>query len=431
MITTRDQTPRAGRAFLVGVQFNKATETHATSLLHELGELVETLDLKVVESLLVKIQSPQPKFLIGSGKTEEIIERAKAAKADLIVFDNELTPGQQRNWDKASGLSVIDREEVILEIFGRRAQTHEARLQVKLAFMEYSLPRLTRAWTHLSRQQGLGGKGEGETQLETDRRLVRKRIEKLKEELETVRAQRATQRKQRQRLPTPVAAIVGYTNAGKSSLLKKLTGAHVLVEDKLFATLDTTTRKIQLPNQQTVLLTDTVGFVRQLPHRLVEAFKATLEEATAADFLIHVLDVNNPEVLEFHQTTLSVLKELGADTKPTITVFNKIDLAPSPEQIAHIKRQFPEAIFISTHKGEGLQELLYRLGDLLSPELQQIKVFLPHSRYDLITHLYRHGKVINKNVGHEGIEMIARLPHRWLSWYKPFLIKIPKLKKVA
>lgn len=431
MITTRDQTPRTARAFLVGVQTGKETEAHTLSLLNELQELVETLDLEVVEALHVKIQSPQPKFFIGSGKAEEIIEKAKTAKTDLIIFDNELTPGQQRNWDKASGLSVIDREEVILEIFGRRAQTHEARLQVKLAFMEYSLPRLKRAWTHLSRQQGLGGKGEGETQLETDRRLVRKRIEKLKEELETVRAQRATQRKQRQRLPTPVAAIVGYTNAGKSSLLKKLTDADVLVENKLFATLDTTTRKIQLPNQQTVLLTDTVGFVRRLPHGLVEAFKATLEEATAADFLIHVLDVNNPEVLEFYQTTLNVLKELGADKKPTITVFNKIDLAPSSEQMAHIYRQFPEALFISTHTGEGLQELLHRLGDLLNPDLKQIKVFLPHSRYDLITHLYRHGKVLDKEVHDEGIEMIARLPQRWLALYKAFIQKTKKLKRAA
>jgi GTP-binding protein HflX len=431
MITTRDQTPRAARAFLVGVQVGKATETHTASLLHELRELVTTLDLEVADSLLVKIPSPHAKFFVGSGKAEEIIERAKTAKADLIIFDNELTPGQQRNWDKASGLSVIDREEVILEIFGRRAQTHEARLQVKLAFMEYSLPRLKRAWTHLSRQQGLGGKGEGETQLETDRRLVRKRIEKLKEELETVRAQRATQRKQRQRLPTPVVAIVGYTNAGKSSLLKKLTGAEVLVEDKLFATLDTTTRKIQLPNQQNVLLTDTVGFVRQLPHKLVEAFKATLEEATMADFLVHVLDVNNPEVLEFHQTTLSVLKELGADTKPTLTVFNKIDLAPSPEQLAHIQQQFPNALFISTHTGEGLQELLHRMSDLLNPELKQIQVLLPHSRYDLITQLYRQGKVLNKIIRNEGIEIIARISRRWLASYEPFLMPLSKLKKAA
>ena len=431
MITTRDQTPRTARAFLVGVQVGKATESQTLSLLQELKELVETLDLVVTETLSVRIQTRQPKYFIGSGKAEEIIQRAKAANVDLIIFDNELSPAQQRNWEKFSGLSILDREEVILEIFGRRAQTHEARLQVKLAFMEYSLPRLTRAWTHLSRQQGLGGKGEGETQLETDRRLVRKRIEKVKEELETVRAQRATQRKQRQRLPTPVIAIVGYTNAGKSSLLKKFTGADVLVEDKLFATLDTTTRKIKLPNQQTVLLTDTVGFVRQLPHGLVEAFKATLEEATTADFLIHVLDVNNPEVLEFHQTTLSVLKELGADTKPTLTVFNKIDLSPSIAQIAHIRQKFPEALFISTYTGEGLEELLYRMNDLLNPELKQIKIFLPHSRYDLITHLYRHGKIIDKNLKEEGIEMIARLPQRWLSLYHPFRVKMQKLKKAA
>ena len=229
----------------------------------------------------------------------------------MIVFDNELSPGQQRKWEELSGMAVIDREEVILDIFGARARTREARLQVELARMEYSLPRLARAWSHLSRQQGLGGKGEGESQLETDRRLVRRRIDQVKGELEEVRSQRATQRKQRERVPLPHAAIVGYTNAGKSSLLKKLTGADVFIEDKLFATLDPTTRRIELPGGQPLLLTDTVGFVRKLPHRLVESFKATLEEATLADFLVHLLDATQPEIFAFHRTTMEVLAELG------------------------------------------------------------------------------------------------------------------------
>jgi len=315
---------RCERAFLVGVQTADMAAGEAAELLTELHELVENLRIGIVGRELVNLRKPTPATLIGSGKTEEIIAQAKALEADLIVFDESLTPAQQRNWEKLSEIAVIDREEVILDIFADRAQTREAVLQVALARMEYSLPRLTRAWTHLSRQRGKGKMGgEGETQLEQDRRQVNDRITRLKRELIEVQKQRGVQRHKRQRVPVPTASIVGYTNAGKSSLLNRLTGAHVLAEDKLFATLDPTTRQLLLRGNQKLLVTDTVGFIRRLPHRLVEAFKATLEETIVADFLIHVLDVTNASVEHHHATTLSVLAELGAAEKTIATVFQQ------------------------------------------------------------------------------------------------------------
>ena len=327
---------RPTRALLVGAYVDPAGRDEAASLLDELAELVTTLGVPIGDRMLVSHREMHPRFLVGSGKAEEISQRAKDQELDLIVFDNELSPSQQRNWEALTEFPVIDRQEVILDIFARRARTREARLQIELARAEYSLPRLTRAWGHLARQGGgIGGRGEGESQLEQDKRRLRNQIDRLRRELQQVRAARATQRKDRQRTPVPNAAIVGYTNAGKSSLLRKLTGAEVLIEDKLFATLDTTTRRIDLPNKQPLLLTDTVGFVRRLPHRLVEAFNATLEESVLADFLIHVLDASQPAVLEFYRTTVRVLEELGSHDKQTLIVFNKIDKVEDPAVLAH------------------------------------------------------------------------------------------------
>src|SRR6185436_13948974 len=289
-------------------------------------ELVRTLGHPVADRVLVFHREMHARYLLGSGKAQELADRVKAEGLGAIVFDHDLSPSQQRNWEELAGMPVLDRQKVILDIFAGRARTREARLQIELAQLEYSLPRLTRAWGHLGGQGGgIGAKGEGESQLEQDRRRMWKSMDRLKRELEQVRSARATQRKDRQRTPVPNCAIVGYTNSGKSSLLRRLTGADVLVEDKLFATLDTTTRKIDLPNKQPLLLTDTVGFVRKLPHQLVEAFKATLEEATLSDFLIHVLDASQKEVMEFYNTTMRVLTDLGADTRQMLVVFNKID----------------------------------------------------------------------------------------------------------
>lgn len=403
-------TKDAARALLVSVHWSPHTPEEARSLLTELAELTDTLGLEVVDRLLVRIPAPQSAYLIGAGKAQEIATQAKAQGADVIIFDNELSPGQQRKWEELSGVAVIDREEVILDIFGARARTREARLQVDLARMEYSLPRLARAWGHLSRQQGVGGKGEGESQLETDRRLVRKRIDRLKAELIEVRSQRATQRKQRERLPVPHAAIVGYTNAGKSSLLKRFTGADVLIEDKLFATLDPTTRRIDLPGGQPLLLTDTVGFVRKLPHRLIEAFKSTLEEAVLSDFLIHLLDVTQPEVFTFHRTTMTVLEEIGVRDKPIITVLNKVDLLPDRDALNPLLRHFPGALLVSTRTGEGLEELRFRMEDQLANRNERVELLLPASRGDLLSSLHRLGQVLSAAYEEDGAHVQVILP---------------------
>ena len=328
MFDVREKPKMVERALLVRVVFSSEELEKAPYLLLELEELVTTLGVGVVDSIAVKVRKPQAKFLVGTGKAEEVIELAKAQECDIIIFDQSISPAQQRNWEKDSDISVIDRQEIILDIFSRRARTREARLQVELARMEYNLPRLQRAWTHLSRQRGGGAiqRGDGESQLELDQRMVRKRISALKLELDKVVVHREVQRKRRMKLPIPTCSIVGYTNAGKSSLLNHLTESEVLVEDKLFATLDPTSRRLEMPSGKLLIVTDTVGFVRNLPHKLINAFKATLEEAILANFLIHVLDVSSPEVEEHYNTTLEVLKELGADEIHRITVFNKIDL---------------------------------------------------------------------------------------------------------
>jgi GTP-binding protein HflX len=322
------------------------------------------------------------------------------------------------------GVAVIDRQEVILDIFAKRAQTKEARLQVELARMEYSLPRLTRAWGHLNRQGGeLGGKGEGETQLETDRRLVRRRIDRLKDDLELVRSRRATQRKKRVRLPIPSCAIVGYTNAGKSALLKKLTGAHVLVEDKLFATLDTTTRRVELPTGQGLLLTDTVGFVRNLPHRLVEAFKATLEEAVLSDFLVHVLDASHPQVYDFCATTIKVLEDLGADSKKMITVLNKVDCLADESTLHALRLHFPDSVFISALTGRGLDELLHRMADMLSDRVAKVEIALPLDRTDLLSLLHRASRVLSVGYEQGHVNVVAMVSPKVYARMEPYLVR--------
>ena len=414
--------PRAvTRALLVGAWWKPQTAEEARSLLDELAELVDTLGLSVAGSACSR-RSTVRRHRTSSARVRRrrSLRRPAPWGADVIIVDNELSPGQQRKWEEISGLAVIDREEVILDIFNGRARTREARLQVELARMEYSLPRLARAWGHLSRQQGVGGKGEGESQLETDRRLVRKRIDQIKAELAEVRSQRATQRKQRERVPVPHAAIVGYTNAGKSSLLKRLTGADVFVEDKLFATLDPTTRRIDLPGGQPLLLTDTVGFVRKLPHRLIEAFKSTLEEAMLSDFLVHLLDASQPEVFTFHRTTMEVLAELGAADKRVLTVFNKVDLIHDDHTLNALRRHFPDALFISTKTGEGLEELLARMADQLAGRSERVELLLPAGRSDLLSILHRHGQVLSTDYEADGVRVQAVVPLKLLAQFAEF-----------
>ena len=391
-------------------------------MLEELEELVNTLGIPVMERMLVFHRERHARYLVGTGKAQEIADAARKEGCDVIIFDNELTPAQQRNWEELAGVTVADRQEIILDIFGTRARTREARIQVDLARMEYSLPRLSHAWSHLGQQGGgIGAKGEGESQLEQDKRKIRGQIDRLKRELETVRRARTTQRKDRKRTPVPNAAIVGYTNVGKSSLLRRLTGADVLIEDKLFATLDTTTRKIALPNKQPLLLTDTVGFVRKLPHELIESFNATLEEAAFSDFLIHVLDASQPNVMEFYNTTMRVLTELGADTTQMLVVFNKVDKVECPATLGSLRSHFPDAVMVSVKTGAGMTELIDRISEYVSRETVTVELRLPTGRADLMARLHREGTQGAIYYEGEWTYVTATMPARALDDFAEFL----------
>ncbi|MGC6423355.1 MAG: GTPase HflX [Lentimonas sp.] len=414
------------RAMLIGITLPQCEDSTTRSLLDELRELVTTLEIGIQHERIISIRKPQAKFLVGSGKAEELIKEAKSNNCDVIIFDNELTPAQQRNWEKAADdkILVIDRQEVILDIFGNRAQTKEAVLQVELARLEYNLPRLKSAWTHLSRQRGGGSmqRDAGETQLELDQRMVRTQISRVKKELVTVIQHREVQRKKRMTVPVPTCAIVGYTNAGKSSLLNKLTNSDILAEDKLFATLDPTSRRCPLPSGQPLVITDTVGFVRNLPHRLVDAFKATLEEAIVSNFLIHVLDVNSPEVEAHAKTTLDVLNELGAKEKTTLTVFNKIDDLWDESTISNLRISYPDAHFISAHTGAGVPELLKAMEAIIERDFSQLRLLIPHERYDLVARLHREGGVRKEEARDEGTYLVTSVPDRMLSSINGYIL---------
>ncbi len=424
MVIDREKNPkRASSALLIGVQTPDMPAGEGAELLAELEELVGNLGIEIAASELVRIREHNARFLVGTGKAEELMCLADELDVDLIVFDEELSPAQGRNWEKESDRAVIDRQEVILEVFNQRAQTREAKLQVELAQLEYALPRLKRAWTHLSRQRGKGKMGgEGETQLEVDRRLVRDRITALKTELAAVVRHRSVQRHRRQRVPVPNAAIVGYTNAGKSCLLNRLTGAAVLVQDKLFATLDPTTRQLVLPDGRKLLLTDTVGFIRRLPHRLVEAFKATLEETVISDFLLHVLDLTNPQVEKHLEATMDVLNELGADTKRTITVFNKSDAA-RPETIELVRARHPDAVFVSAHTGEGIENLLARCSELTRTAEFAATLRVPHARYDIVAKLHATGGIVEERAEDDAYYITGRVPFSLRDLVAPFLVE--------
>ncbi len=420
MINLEAEGSRPRRALLVGRTEDKALSDH--DALRELSSLVKTAGLTVAGTIVLRRNEPSAKFGMGSGKAEEISLQAQELDADEIVFDFEISPTQQRNWDSLTGKTCLDRQEVIIRIFAARAITREAVLQVELARMEYSLPRLTHAHEYLSRQRGgaFGNKGSGETQLELDRRGVMNRIALVKKELKAVRKDRATMRKRRERVPVPSCAIVGYTNAGKSSLLNALTDAGVLSEDKLFATLDPTTKRYSLPNGRTILLTDTVGFIRNLPHTLVDAFHATLEEAAFADAVLIVLDASDPDIAVHEKTTKEVLSEVGAADRPVLTVLNKIDRLDEMSRQT-LRALYPDAVSISAKKREGFQSLISRIDSLLGGD--EGVYLLPHARQDLVAFAHREGSVSSIEYGDEFIRMHARSSGRLSAALAPFAEK--------
>jgi len=343
-----------------------------------------------------------------------------------VIFDDELSPAQSRNLETVFNCKVLDRTSLILDIFAQRARTREGKLQIELAQLQHLLPRLTRFWGHLSRQKGGIGMrgGEGEMQLETDRRRVQDRIARIARELETVRRQRATQRQARQRNHWALASIVGYTNAGKSTLLNNLTGAEVLAENKLFATLDPTTRRLRLPTNQNVLLTDTVGFIRKLPHGLVEAFKATLEEVVQADLLLHIVDASHPQAREQVESVDAVLKEIGAEGKPTVMVFNKIDrLNGSQGVLSGLLERYPHGVAISATTGDGVPELLAELGSQLRPIREFLELAVPHHQAGVIARLHEVGQVIERSYEGDTARFKARIPPHLREEFEDYFVR--------
>ncbi len=414
----REKPEMVERALLVGLGMPGDSRRERTALLAELEDLVSNLGIGIVGTMLEFTREIQAKYLCGIGKAEEIRAQVEELNADCLIFDNLLSPSQQREWEKLTNVTVIDREEVILDIFAKRARTREAVMQVDLARMQYALPRMAGMWQHLDRQRGGSGggkgggaaaRGEGEKQIEVDRRLARERIEAIRDELEVVRRQRGTQRKERTRQGIPTAAIVGYTNAGKSSLLNLITGAEVLAQNILFATLDTTSRKIELPDGQPLVLTDTVGFIRNLPHRLVEAFKSTLEEAVLADFLIQVVDASDEDALRHYETTCEVLNSLGAQDKPMVVVWNKCDLIPADMREVTLEALASKvncpSLTMSVLENKGVETLMTACVEMLSHRVERQTYRIPLAESRIIAIMHRDGKVLNTE--YEGNDAIV------------------------
>jgi GTP-binding protein HflX len=417
-------TKRTERVFLIGLELKSGSSWQTRDSLDELSELACTAGGAVVGDGVQKLEAPVAGTFIGPGKAAEFAEFCRKNDVDTVVFDDELSPAQSRNLENVFGCKVLDRTALILDIFALRARTREGKLQVELAQLQHLLPRLTRFWGHLSRQSGGIGMrgGEGESQLETDRRRVQERIEKLTGDLEAVRRHRATQRSGRQRQFWPLASIVGYTNAGKSTLLNALTGSTALAEDKLFATLDPATRRLRLPTNQNVFLTDTVGFIRKLPHGLVEAFKATLEEVVRAELLLHVVDASHPQSAEQIAAVNSVLAEIGADGKPTIMVLNKIDKCQGNGSLEKLLRQYASAVAISAGTGAGIPELIEELGTQLRPIREFVELSVPHGQSAVIARLHQVGQVTERDYAGEQARFRARIPPHFHGEFAPYIV---------
>ncbi|MFM9025328.1 MAG: GTPase HflX [Planctomycetaceae bacterium] len=398
---------RSERAVLVGVFLDGPADPEAP--LEELSGLAATAGARVVGELTQRRERPDQTTYLGSGKVRELAGLVARHDADVVVFDNDLSPAQTRNLERELGVKVLDRSEVILDIFAARARTHEARLAVELAQLEYSLPRLKRMWTHLSRlKMGIGMRGPGEKQLEVDRRLVEKRIRDLRHEIDEIHARRERQVASRHAHMT--VSLVGYTNAGKSTLLNALTGADELAADKLFATLDTRTRRWRLPGWGPVLLSDTVGFIRDLPHRLIASFKATLEETRQADLLLHVADASSPLVDAQVAAVRAVLEELGVDEKDTLLVLNKVDALPDRASRDAVLARYPQALSISARTGRGLPALARAVSDCLGRGFRDIDVLTDPGNGRLLAWLGRHGEVLSRHFAADRVTIHCRIP---------------------
>lgn len=433
------------RAFMVGVEVRQ--EPSLISLedsLSELARLADTAGLEIVGETSQKMDTPNPNTYVGSGKVEEVVALVEETLTDVVLFDNELSPRHLRELEEKLGphVRVVDRTALILDIFAQHAHTSEGILQVALAQYEYRLPRLTRAWTHLARQAGGGGgragsvggvglRGPGETQLEVDRREIRKRIKFLKDELEKVRAHRQRYRAQRKRSRIPLISLVGYTNAGKSTLLNHLTKSGVLVADQLFATLDPTTRKIILPGGHESLLTDTVGFIQKLPTQLVAAFQATLEEIAEADLLIHVVDITHPNALEQAKSVEETLKTIKAEHIPMIVALNKMDNLPYPEAAQEALTYFPHAVAISALKGDGISELLRMVEGELYENYVKISVQIPYKEGQLISLFHEQGHIELIEHNRKGEFIKGQIPGRLLARYAAFEASAPPVEDVT
>ena len=425
------------KAVMVGVWLSKNNESNLSleGSLEELAFLAETAGIEVVGEITQNLLHPNPKTYIGSGKVEELKLLVEEFGADMVLFDDELSPRHQRELEEVFGnkVKVIDRTALILDIFALHAETAEGKLQVELAQLKYRLPRLTRAWTHLARQAGGGGgrtgsvggvglRGPGETQLETDRREIQKRIAKLEEDLEKVRDRRSRHRNQRKKTNIPVVALVGYTNAGKSTLLNAMTSSEIYVADQLFATLDPTIRQLQLPGGTEILVSDTVGFIQKLPTQLVAAFRATLEEIKEADLLLHIVDASHEHLHEQSLTVLETLKEIEAGEVPLMTVYNKIDLLDRDEIEEIEANAHSNTYSVSGLTGEGLEDFQEAIADALFSSQSMVKVFLPYAEGQLVSIFHERGNVIDVEHREDGILIYGRLPKEAISLFDDYRI---------
>lgn len=430
------------RGFLVGVELKGFRPSSADQdgdkprfaiedSLEELAALARTAGIEVVGGTYQRLERINPATYIGKGKLEELQSFRDELQVDLFIFDDELSPAQMRELERALERKVIDRTALILDVFAQHAHTREGQLQVELAQYEYRLPRLTRLWTHLARQAGgraggatggVGLRGPGETQLESDRRLIRRHIARLKAELELVREHRARYRHKRRRAAIPTVAIVGYTNAGKSTLLNALSQADVLVADMLFATLDPTTRRVKLPGGREVLFTDTVGFIQKLPTTLVAAFRATLEEIGEADLILHVIDITHRNAMQQAATVATILEEIGATHAPLISALNKIDRLADPTALTPLLAEFPNSIPISAATGQGLDLLLKRIEDVLNADLVPLRVRLPYQQSQLLAVLHAHGYIRREEYGPQGTTVEGLIPAHLSAQFRPFAL---------